>query len=44
MNIKELGVFNTEVSLSIGANNIEIVASNAAGQIIKTDRVVAYLP
>ena len=42
--VKELGVFNAEVSLSIGANNIEIVASNAAGQIIKTDRVVAYLP
>ena len=42
--VKELGVFNTEVSLSIGTNNIEIIASNTIGQIIKTDRVVAYLP
>ena len=42
--VKELGVFKTEVVLTVGTNHIEIVASNAAGQIITTDRVVAYLP
>ena len=42
--VKELGVFDTEVVLTVGTNHIEIVASNAVGQIITTDRVVAYLP
>ena len=42
--VKELGVFKTEVVLTVGTNHIEIVASNAAGQIITTDRGVAYLP
>ena len=42
--VKELGVFNAEVVLTVGTNHIEIVASNADGQIITTDRVVAYLP
>ena len=42
--VKELGVFNTEISLSVGTNHIKIVASNGIGQIIRTDLVVAYLP
>ena len=42
--VKVLGGFNTEVTLTVGTNHIDIVASNALGQIIKTDLVVAYLP
>ena len=42
--VKELGVFNTEISLSVGTNHIKIIASNGIGQIIRTDLVVAYLP
>ena len=42
--VKELGVFNTEISLSVGTNHIKIIASNEIGQIIRTDLVVAYLP
>ena len=42
--VKELGVFNTEISLSVGTNHVKIVASNEIGQIIRTDLVVAYLP
>jgi len=42
--VQELGVFNTEITLTIGTNNIQIVASNAVGQRIQTDLIVAYLP
>jgi len=42
--VKELGVFNTEISLSVGTNHVKIIASNEIGQIIRTDLVVAYLP
>ena len=42
--VKELGVFSTEVSLSVGTNHIQVVASNEVGQIIETDLVIAYLP
>ena len=42
--IQELGVFNTEITLTVGTNNIQIVASNAVGQRIQTDLIVAYLP
>ena len=42
--VGELGVFNTEVSLSVGTNHIQVIASNQVGQLIETDLVIAYLP
>ena len=42
--VGELGVFNTEVSLLVGTNHIQVIASNQAGQLIETDLVIAYLP
>lgn len=42
--IKELGVFSAEVSLSVGTNHIQVIASNESGQVIETDLVIAYLP
>ena len=41
---KELGIFDTEIPLTQGANHIEIIATNSMGQTITTDLVVAYLP
>ena len=42
--VKELGVFDTEVVLKVGTNHIGVIASNEAGQTIKNDLVIAYLP
>ena len=41
---KELGVFDTEIQLTQGANHIQVIATNSMGQTITTDLVVAYLP